>query len=233
MSAKHPPPASRKKWRILIVDDHPMTRMGLARVLSDEPDMAVCGEAGDAETGMEAVARLKPDLVVTDITLPGKSGIEFIKDIVTAHPAVLVLAASMHDESLYAERVLRAGGRGYIMKNEVGDKVVETVRGVLDGRVCVSEKVAGRILQVFSRPETPGKRGAGVECLSDREFEVFTMTGKGLASSEIARRLHLSSKTVDTHRLNIKGKLGLNTMAELIAHAAHWTDANQPNTARS
>ena len=215
-----PPEAMPGKKRVLIVDDHPMTREGIALWISHEPDLDVCYEAENAEEGFEVVMAQKPDLVLTDITLPGKSGIEFIKDVQAVHPELPILVISMHDESLYAERALRAGARGYIMKHEGGSKVVQAIRRVLSGQIYVSEKMSARILELFST-KNPRER-AGIEQLSDREFEVFELLGKGLSTHDIGKRLHLSAKTVDAHRANIKEKLNIRTTPELISFAASW-----------
>lgn len=214
---KQTPPAQK---RILLVDDHPMTRNGIAEWIRREPDF-VCAEAESAEQALDAVSKSKPDLVLTDITLPGKSGVEFIKDLRATRPELPVLVVSMHDESVYAERVLRAGARGYIMKHEGGDKLVEAIRRVVRGQIYVSEKMSARILEIFSgrRPAAPRSI---IEQLSDREFEVFQLIGQGLSTHEVASRLHLSAKTVDAHRASIKDKLEIKSMSELISYAARW-----------
>src|SRR5947199_7999816 len=192
--------------RILIVDDHPMMRQGLAQLVNNEPDLAVCCKAENAHQALAAIDKDPPDLVLADITLPDKSGIELFKDIQAIHSGLAVLVISMHDESLYAERVLRAGGRGYIMKQEGGRKLMQAIRQVLSGQIYVSEKMSARILEIFS-----GRRGGAgnspVEKLTDREFEVFQLIGQGKGTKEIAAQLHLSAKTVEVHRLNIKQKL--------------------------
>ena len=165
--------------KVFIVDDHPMMREGLAQLIGNDPGLEVCGEAGDAHEALEKIAALKPDLVLTDITLPGKNGLELIKDIKAMHPGLLVLAISMHDETLYAERVLRAGGRGYIMKQEGGKKIAEAIRQVLNGQIYVSEKMSAKILEIFSG-HGANVAASPVENLTDREFEVFQLIGQGL-----------------------------------------------------
>jgi len=218
---KKSPPVARK--RILILDDHPMMREGLAQLIGNEADLSVCGEAEHANEAIEKINALKPDLLLADITLPGKNGLELIKDVRALMPGLAVLVISMHDESLYAERVLRAGGRGYIMKQEGGKKLMLAIRQVLNGQIYVSEKMSAKILEIFS-----GRRGdAGgspVAKLTDREFEVFQLIGQGKGTKEIAAQLHLSAKTVEVHRLNIKQKLNLQTAAELIRHAVRWVE---------
>ena len=213
-----------KAKQLLIVDDHPMMRQGLAQLIGNEPDLAVCGEAENAFEAIEAVKRLKPDLVLADITLPDKNGLELIKDLQSIEPGLPVLVISMHDEALYADRVLRAGGRGYIMKQEGGKKLMQAMRHVLSGQIYVSEKMSSKILEMFSgrRPEA---ETSPVSNLTDREFEVFQLIGKGLATKEIADKLHLSPKTVEVHRANIKTKLKINSMAELIRYAVRWVES--------
>ena len=213
------------KLRIGILDDHPMTRDGVVRWIAGEEDMEVCWEAESAEAGLTAALKSPPDLIVADISLPGKSGLEFVKDMRASLPSVPVLVLSMHDESIYAERALRAGARGYIMKHEGGAKLIDTIRSVLGGKIQVSEQMSGRILESFSGPVSSEK--TGVEGLSDREFEVFELLGAGLSTKKIGLRRHLSPKTVDSHRANIKAKLQIKKMSELIAFAANWI-ASEP-----
>jgi DNA-binding NarL/FixJ family response regulator len=210
-----------KKTRILIVDDHPMTRGGLVHLINHQPEMVVDGEAEDAAQALDLLASKRPDLVLIDITLPGKSGLELVKDVKAMHPDLPMLVLSMHDESLYADRVLRAGARGYITKHEGGDKLMGAIRHVLSGRIYVSESMSAHILEIFSGGQT-GIDRSSIQKLSDREFEVFEALGEGLSSHEIAKKLHLSAKTVDAHRANIKTKLKINTTAELISFSARW-----------
>jgi DNA-binding NarL/FixJ family response regulator len=211
-----------KKTRILIVDDHPMTRAGLVHLINHQPEMVVDGEAEDAAQALDLLASKRPDLMLIDITLPGKSGLELVKDVKAMHPDLPMLVLSMHDESLYADRVLRAGARGYITKHEGGDKLMGAIRHVLSGRIYVSESMSAHILEIFSGGQT-GIDRSSIQKLSDREFEVFEALGEGLSSREIAKKLHLSAKTVDAHRANIKTKLNINTTAELISFSARWT----------
>jgi len=212
------------KKRILIVDDHPMMRQGLVQLIGVEPDLLVCGEAENAATALDAVSTLKPDLVLADISLPGKNGLELIKDFQAIQPGLPVLVISMHDESLYAERVLRAGGRGYIMKQEGGKKLMQAMRQVLEGKVYVSEKISAEILDTLSG-RRPGAEGSPMEKLTDRELEIFQLIGQGKGTRDIAQTLHLSVKTVDVHRANIKTKLTLNSASELIRYAVRWTES--------
>jgi len=214
----------KSRTKILIIDDHPMMREGLTQLIANEPDLEVCGEAGDANEGLEKISALQPNLVLSDITLPGKNGIELIKDIQALQAGLAILVISMHDEAFYVERVLRAGGRGYIMKQEGGKKIMEAIRKVLAGQIAVSEKMSAKILEVFSgrRPETAS---SPLENLSDREFEIFQLIAQGSETKEIAFKLHLSPKTVEVHRANIKTKLKLNSMSELIRFAVRWIES--------
>ncbi len=217
---------ARARRRILILDDHPITRYGLIQLINHEPDLVVCGEAATAPEALAAIRSAKPDLVLADIAMPGRSGLEFVKDMQGQHPGVPVLVMSMHDENIYAERVLRAGGRGYIMKNEGGEKLLAALRQVLAGQVYVSTQVSATLLDVF----TGHGVGAGETTpavLSDREFEVFQLIGQGLSTQQIGRRLNLSVKTVGTHRQHIKEKLKVRTAPELVQQAVRWAAAQQ------
>jgi DNA-binding NarL/FixJ family response regulator len=219
MAAKSKTPPQR----ILIVDDHPMMRTGLAQLIGNEPDLKVCAEADNAGQAIDLVAKQKFDLALLDISLPDKSGLELIKDIRALHPELPVLVVSMHDEMVYAERVLRAGGRGYIMKQEGGEKFLQAIRQVLAGQIFVSEKMSARILEVFSGRQ-PEKSSSPVQKLTDREFEVFQLIGQGIGTRAIADQLHLSVKTVEVHRANIKDKLDIQTATDLVRYAVRWVD---------
>jgi DNA-binding NarL/FixJ family response regulator len=219
----HAVPSAKK---ILIVDDHPMTRQGLITLIESEPDLTVCGEAETAGQALEAVQHSYPDLVLADISLPGKNGLELVKDLRSMHPEIPVLVISMHDEMLYAERVLRAGGRGYIMKQEGGKKIMDAIRQILAGKVFVSERLSAQILENLSSQNRRSTRSP-VEKLTDREFGVFELIGEGLATREIALQLHLSAKTVEVHRLHIKQKLKLKTATELIRYAVRWIECEK------
>ena len=197
---------SQSRHRILIVDDHPMMREGLRTLISRERDLIVCGEAETAGQALDAVANLKPDLVLADITLPGPNGIELIKDICALQQGMLILVISMHDESLYAERVLRAGARGYIMKQESGPTMMQAIRQVLAKRIYLSDKVSARILEYVVGKRT---EASPIKRLSDREWEVFQLIGRGRSTVQIAEELHLSPKTVEAHRAHVKEKLDL------------------------
>ncbi len=216
-----PPPAPAAKRRILVVDDHPFMRAGLAQLINQQPDLAVCGEAGDPAAAAAELARSQPDLVLTDITMPGRSGIEFIKDLRAAHPHLAILVVSMHDEAIYAERLLRAGARGYIMKEAGGENLLTAIRQVLGGAVYVSPSLSAKILETVSG-RIPRGSSSPIQKLTDREFEVFRLIGQGKSTRDIATQLHLSSKTVDVHRSHIKEKLGLTDVTALVRHAVRW-----------
>jgi DNA-binding NarL/FixJ family response regulator len=207
--------------RIFVVEDHPITRRGLLEVINQERDLVVCGEADEAVQALEAIKALKPDLALVDISLPRRSGLVLLKDIRLWAPEVYVIVLSMHDETLYAERVLHAGGHGYIMKSQGGEKLLEAIRTVLHGETYVSEDVSKRIVDSFAgRRKEPGSAILGH--LTDREFEVFQLIGQGLPTAEIGTLLHLSPKTVDSHRLHIKEKLQLRSLPELMRYAVRW-----------
>ena len=210
--------------RILIVDDHPMMRTGLAQLIGNEPDLKVAAEADTAGQAIGLVAKQKFDLALLDISLPDKNGLELIKDLRALKPELPILVVSMHDEMIYAERVLRAGGRGYIMKQEGGQKFLRAIRAVLAGQGFVSETMSARIMDIFSG-RSPDHSGSPVQKLSDREFEVFQLVGQGVGTRATAEQLRLSIKTVEVHRANIKGKLGLKTATELLRFAMRWVDA--------
>jgi DNA-binding NarL/FixJ family response regulator len=210
--------------RILIVDDHPMMRTGLAQLIDNEPDLKVCAEADTAGQAIDVVAKQKFDLALLDISLPDKNGLELLKDLRALRPELPILVVSMHDEMIYAERVLRAGGRGYIMKQEGGVKFLTAIRQVLAGQMYVSDNMSSRILEIFSGRQSDGS-GSPVQKLSDREFEVFRLIGQGTGTRVIAEQLHLSVKTVEVHRANIKHKLDLKNATDLVRYAVRWVDS--------
>jgi DNA-binding NarL/FixJ family response regulator len=212
------------KKKVLIVDDHPMMRDGLRQLISTEPDLEVCGEAEDAVAALKFAEECKPDLALVDITLRSSNGLELIKDLQIRSPKTAILVISMHDEALYAERVLRAGGRGYIMKQEGGKKIIDGVRRILSGGAYVSENISARILDSISGR---GQNKSAVGSLTDREFEVFQLIGQGLSTTEMAEKLHVSVKTIEVHRVNIKNKLGVPTAPELIRFAVRWLESGE------
>ena len=221
MKPTNSPATGGTKRRIFIVEDHPITRRGLVELINQEADLVVCGEADLASRALEQIKALKPNLAVVDITLPRKSGLELIKDIRLWVPSVQILVLSLHDENLYAERVLKAGGNGYIMKNEGGETLLRAIRAVLRGQTYVSDNVSRRIVDTFAgRGRQAGDATLGR--LTEREVEVFQLIGQGLPTADIGQRLHLSPKTVDSHRLHIKEKLQLHSLPELMRYAVRW-----------
>jgi DNA-binding NarL/FixJ family response regulator len=219
-------PSTSARKRILLVDDHPFMRAGLGQLIDRQPDMVVGGEAGNPVEAFQQLARTPPDLVLTDLTMPGRSGLEFIKDLRAAHADVAILVISMHDEGVYAERVLRAGARGYIMKEAGGENLLAAIRQVLRGEVYVSPRMSARILNALSAGRPRGSHSP-IEQLTDREFEVFQLIGQGRSTRDIATQLHLSPKTVDVHRSHIKEKLALRDTTALIRHAVRWVETQQ------
>jgi DNA-binding NarL/FixJ family response regulator len=199
-----------------------MMREGMARLIDSEPGLVCCGGATSAEEAVSEISRCRPDLVITDITLPQRSGLDLIKDLVTMQPDLPIFVYSMHDENFYAERALRAGARGYLMKEAGSEKMLEAIRRVLGGEISVSSKIASKILTLFSSPKARHSQSP-VEKLTDREFDVFKLIGQGKSTKEIAGQLHLSHKTVAVHRGHIKEKLGLTSSAELVHQAIKWT----------
>lgn len=212
------------KKRILLVDDHPIMRHGLAQLISMESGLDVCGEAGSAADGLVAVGKLKPDLAVVDLTLPDKNGLELIKDIQAMYPTTLTIVLSMHDESLYAERALRAGARGYLMKETAAENLINAIQRVLSGAIYVSEAMASRMLEQVTGQR--GKSGStGVDQLTDRELEVLEMIGKGTPTKLIADKLKISARTVEAHRAHIKEKLGITDGPALVRYAVQWVES--------
>lgn len=225
-----PAKATAPKKRILVVDDHPMTRSGLVYLLDKQPDLEVCGEAGNPAEALANISTLKPNVLMTDITMPGRSGIEFIKDVHASHPELAILVVSMHDETVYAERALRAGARGYVMKEVGGETLLQALRQVLDGNVYVSPRMSAQLLDALAGARPRGS-DSPIKKLTDREFEVFHLIGQGKSTRDIAKQLHLSSKTVDVHRANIKEKLGLEDATSLIRYAVRWVESETPGGA--
>lgn len=209
--------------KILLVDDHPLMRKGLAMTLETEPDLKVCCQVDSAEEALERLDEVNPDLAIVDISLPGMSGLELVKHLQALRPGLPALIVSRHDETLYAERALRAGAKGYVMKLEAGDVIVEAVRRVRRGGIYVSPEINDRLLLGMATGQSPMSTSP-IDLLSDRELEVFELTGRGLGTREISERLHLSVKTVESYRARIKTKLNLNTAAELMQHAVQWVE---------
>ena len=209
--------------RLLLVDDHPLMRQGLAMTLNAEPDLEVAAQAGDAESALDLYDEVQPDLVVVDISLPGMNGLELLKHLLAREPSLPILVVSRHDEELYAERAVRAGARGYVSKLKAGDEIVGAVRRVLRGGIHLSEELKDKLLFGAAAGRKDAMQSP-LEVLSDRELEGFEMTGRGVPSREIAERLHLSVKTVESYRARIKTKLGLANGTELMKHAVAWVE---------
>jgi len=209
--------------QILLVDDHPLMRAGLAQLINRQPDLAVCGEAGDPAEANQELGRHQPDLVLTDLTMPGRGGIEFIRDIVALRPGLPILVVSMHDEAVYAERALRAGARGYVMKEAGGENLLAAIRQVLTGQVYLSARMSAKVLDNLSSRRPRGS-DSPIEKLSDREFEIFQLVGLGKSTREIAGQMHISPKTVDAHRGHIKEKLQLENSIALVRYAVRWVE---------
>jgi DNA-binding NarL/FixJ family response regulator len=211
------------KTRVYLADDHALVRRGLTAMLGAEPDLEVCGEAGDCATATSEVGRLRPDVVIVDISLRGNSGIELIKNIKAFDPRIQIVVLSVHDESVYALRVLKAGAKAYVMKQDIASKVIDAIRKIRKGQMYVSERVSSQMLNrmVKGQDEQGDSPVAG---LSDRELEVVTLIGSGLATREIAARLHMSVKTVETHRAHVKAKVNLSSATQLVKFCFRWVE---------
>jgi len=216
-----------QKQKVFLVDDHPLVREWLTTLINQQPDLVVCGETESAPRALQAIAQSKPDVAIIDISLEDSSGIELIKTLKQVQPGVLVLVLSMHDESLYAERALRAGARGYVMKRETTKKVIEAIRRVLEGKLYVSSAVT----EAITARSISGKTAESphpVDQLSDRELEVFQMLGQGLGTREIAETLRVSIKTVQAYCARMKEKMSLGSGTELLREAIRWNETKHP-----
>ncbi len=209
----------------MIVDDHPIMRRGLAELINLEKDLVVCGEAESVQTALELIKLHEPHMVLVDLSLKNESGLELIKDIKERFPKILMLVLSMHDEVFYAERVLRAGAKGYIMKGHATGQVLVAIRRILAGEVYLSDAISSKILRNFTGKKTE-KAGSSIDQLSDRELEVFRLIGTGFGTRQIAERLSRSVKTVETYREHIKLKLDLKDSSELVQNAIQWLQSN-------
>ena len=216
--AKSPSVPRVKKKTVFIVDDHPLLRQGLALLVNREGDLAVCGEAEEAQTAMREIAAKKPDILIADISLNGPDGLDLLKNVRMLYPSLPVLILSMHDESIYAERALRARANGYIMKQEATEKVLVAVRRILGGDIYLSDRMANKLLHQYISG-IPTDVNSRLSSLSDRELEVFRLIGEGRSTRQIAEKLHLSVKTVETYQAHIKDKLSLQSGRELVQHA--------------
>jgi DNA-binding NarL/FixJ family response regulator len=210
------------KRKVLLVEDHPVVRHGLRAVIDDEADLTVCGEAASNAEGLAQIRKLRPDVAVIDITLGSDNGLDLIKEAHEQFPTLPLLALSMHDEAVYGERVLRAGAKGYIMKKEATEKLLTAIRRVLDGQMYVSEAMAAKLVSKLVNPAVAKSAEPSVDALSEREFQVFRLIADGIGPSEIAQRLSVSVKTIETHREHIKEKLGLKSGAELTRYSLQW-----------
>ncbi len=213
------------KTRIFIVDDHALFRRGVAALVSAEPDLEVCGEGDDCIVATQNILRLKPELVIVDISLKGANGIELIKNVKACEPQIQFVVLSSHDEATYALRVLRAGAKAYVMKADTSARVIEAIRKVNKGQLCVSETVASQMLDRYAQGEEVAD--SPVSSLSDRELEILHLIGAGVPTREIAARLRISIKTVETHRSHLKSKLNLNSATLLLQFCVRWVDGSQ------
>jgi DNA-binding NarL/FixJ family response regulator len=215
-----------RKSRVLLVDDHPIVREGLVRLIDQEPDLAVCGTAVDARQALAAVSASAPDVAIVDVSLDGSHGIELVRDLKARHPGLHVLMLSMHDESLYAERALRAGAKGYLMKRESPQRLLQAIRCVMGGGLCFSEAVTNAVLQNVAGT----KRGTAplpMDRLSDRELQILELIGHGRTTRQIAEELHVSVKTVQAHREHLKEKLQLDSATALARYAVNWVESER------
>ena len=224
-----PTAGKRKKsdtTRVFIVDDHPVVRQGVGMLVDQQNDMEVCGDAESGPEALKKIGELDPDLAVVDLSLKDSSGMELIKDLQVQHPEIRILVLSMHDETFFAERVLRAGARGYITKAESTLKVVDGIRAVMKGEVYLSDgmssKMISKLVSGYGQPDKPS-----VDALTDRELEVFELLGNGYGTREIAEKLHRSVKTIETHRERIKEKLQIDSATDLIKHAVQWVQCER------
>jgi len=216
----------QEKAKVFLVDDHPLVREWLSQLIQREDDLAVCGEAEDTQDALEKIEQTKPDIVVADISLKNTHGLELVKDLQARLPSLPVLVLSMHDESLYAERVLRAGAKGYITKQEATKKILQAVRQVLSGQIYISEKMASRMVHKMVLGRTDNQKSS-IERLTDRELEVFQLIGRGQGTRRIAADLHLGIKTVESYRARIKEKLKLEDGTQLLQQAIQWVHSLQ------
>jgi DNA-binding NarL/FixJ family response regulator len=214
------------KSRIFIVDDHPLVREGLTNLINGQDDLIICGEAKDSAQALDGIMKARPDVALIDISLENESGLELVKQLRSQCPNVALIVLSMHDETLYAERVLRAGARGYVMKHETSKSVLASIRRVLEGGVYVSERIVNRMVRRVSSARGP-VASSPVERLSDRELEIFRLLGQGRSTSQIAEDLNLSLKTVQAYCARAKEKFGVTSLTELLRAAIRWDDASQ------
>ena len=227
MASKKRQNISDEKKKVLVVDDHPIVREGLSYLIDEEEDITVCGSAENIPQAIKAIRNLKPDLVIVDISLEDASGLELIKDIKVHFPGLPILALSVHAESFYAERAIRAGAKGYITKQEATKKVITAIRTVLEGGLYLSQKMNDKLLYSLLGESKADTGISPIDRLTDREFEVFSLLGHGKGTRQIAEQLYISVKTVETYRLRIKEKLNIETSSELLQHAFQWVNEQE------
>ncbi len=218
---------SHGRKKVLVVDDHPIVREGLSYLIDEEEDITVCGSAEDIPQAIKAIKNLKPDVVMVDISLENSSGLELIKDIKVQFPGLPILALSVHTESFYAERAIRAGAKGYITKQEATKKVITAIRTVLEGGLYLSQKMNDKLLYSLLGESKADAGISPIDRLTDREFEVFSLLGHGKGTRQIAEQLYISVKSVETYRLRIKEKLNIETSSELLQHAFQWVNEQE------
>jgi DNA-binding NarL/FixJ family response regulator len=226
VTAKKQAKKNERKTHILLIDDHPIVRDGLTTIINHQQDLNVCGGADDAHQALKAISELKPDVVVVDVSLKNSDGIELTKTIKAKYPKLPVVVLSVHDESVYAERALRAGARAYLMKEVVSENIVDAIRTVLKGEIYVSDTISKKFLHKIAGDKNKTDK-TSIENLSDREFEIFRLIGEGHKASQIAKKLHLSVKTVETYRGRLKEKLNLDSASELLQYAIKWTKSEE------
>lgn len=216
---------AQSEYSVLIVDDHPIVRQGYHMLIESEPDLNVCGEAFDFDSALQAIEETKPDVALIDISLKGTNGLDLIKIIRRTYD-LPILVISIHDENLYAERALRTGANGYIMKHEATEKVLSAIREVLSGKMYLSEQVGTDLLQKIVTGESLNPENL-LSKLSNREFEVYQYIGQGLTTKDIAQKMELSIKTIESHRAHIKKKLKLKSSNELVKHSVEWAQTQK------
>jgi DNA-binding NarL/FixJ family response regulator len=227
-----PPGPSCMKTRVYIVDDHSLVRLGLASLISAEPDLELCGQAESSRTALSQIVKLQPHVAIVDISLDGHSGLELIKSLRCFNEEIKIVVLSMHHESIYALRTLKAGARGYVMKSDGATRVIEAIRHVRNGHIFVSDDVSAQLWTKLVNGE-PDEEAPTISVLTDRELEIVTMIGNGFSSREIATRLRISAKTVETHRAHIKAKLNLVSAPQLIRFCLSWAEKGDVSAARS
>ena len=220
-----PPSAVVPKRKVFVVDDHPLVRESLAILVNQQPDLVMCGEAESSREAMAGIAAARPDVAIVDISLRDSFGIELIKDLRVSHPKVILLVLSVHDESLYAERVLRSGAMGYVMKQEATKTVIEGIRRVLEGKIYVSESFAQAMAAQFVGGKLP-ENGSPVRQFTDRELEIFELLGRGHRTAQIAKMLHVSTKTIHSYCARMREKMSLGNSRELLREAFRWNESN-------